>query len=251
MFRKLTAITALAASAIPLWAQAPPDLKTVVDNSLKAMGATDVKTLTISGEGWDGCVGQPYDPYSPNWRKFSNKNYVRAIDFDARGWRLQRVRGEGETPGRGGCGAGPIADQTQNQVTMAGPTAPWATQLEYILLPEGFLKVALEKNAAVKSDKIKGKKYTVLSFAGDNKATVTGYIDETGYVDRVETTISNDVLGDTVWDAVYTDWKDFGGVKFPTHIVQYQGKPEYFELNVSDVKVNTPVDLTQPPGRGR
>ena len=249
MFRNSFAI--LAAAAATLSAQSTPDLKTVVDNSLKAMGAADVKTLTISGEGWDGCVGQPYDPNSPNWRKFSNKNYVRAIDLEARGWRLQRVRGEGETPGRGGCNAGPVFDQTQNQVTMAGAEAPWNTQLEYILLPEGFLKVALEKNATVKEEKIKGKKYSVVSFSGDNKASVTGYINETGYVDRVETMINNDVLGDMVWDATYTDWKDFGGLKFPAHILQHQGGPAFFELSVSDVKTNASVDLTQPPGRGR
>ena len=136
---------ALLALAIPLWAQSTPDLKTVVDNSMKAMGAEDVKTLVISGEGWDGCVGQTYDPNSPNWRKFSNKDYVRSIDFEARGWRLQRVRGEGENPGRGGCNAGPVPDTTQNQVTMADANSPWNTQMEYILLPEGFLKVALEK----------------------------------------------------------------------------------------------------------
>lgn len=245
-----TPITVAILSAASLCAQ-PPDLKTVAGNSLKAMGATEVKTITISGEGWDGCVGQPYDPYSPNWRKFSNKNYVRSIDLEARGWRLQRIRGEGENPGRGGCNAGPVADQTQNQVTMAGAEAPWTTQLEYILLPEGFLKVALEKNATVKQEKIKGRKYTVVSFMGENKAPVTGYIDEMGYVDRVETMINNDVLGDMVWDAIYTDWKDFGGLKFPAHILQHQGGPAYFELNVSDVKVNAPVDLTQPPGRGR
>lgn len=64
MSRNLTAIALLALGALPLWAQAPPDLKAVVDNSRKAMGATEVKTITISGEGWDGCVGQPYDPYS-------------------------------------------------------------------------------------------------------------------------------------------------------------------------------------------
>jgi glyoxylase-like metal-dependent hydrolase (beta-lactamase superfamily II) len=237
--------------SIPLWAQTTPDLKTVVDDSLKAMGAQDVKTLAISGEGWDGCVGQAFNPNSPNWRKFSNKNYVRSVDFEARAWRLQRVRGEGENPGRGGCGAGPIADQTQDQVTVGGPMAPWATQLEFILLPEGFLKVALEKNATVKTEKIKDKTYTVLSFTGDNKATVNGYINEMGYVDRVATRIDNNVLGDIVWDANYSDWKDFGGVKFPTHIVQHQGTPVYFELNVSDVKVNAPVDITPPPGRGR
>ena len=247
MFRNC--LIAIALIATPVWA-ADEDLKTTVDKSLKAMGADNLKTVVISGEGWDGCVGQAYDPNSPNWRKFSNKDYVRSIDFEARGWRLQRVRGEGENPGRGGCGAGPIADQTQNQVTNLNPNSPWATQMEFILLPEGFLKVALEKNATVKTAKINGKNYTVVLFMGDAKAPVTGYLNDLGYVEKVETTIDNNVLGDIVWDAVYTDWKDFGGVKFPTHIVQHQGVPVYFDLKISDVKPNAAVDLTPPAGRG-
>jgi len=249
MVRKCMAAAVLVAAGVLLTsllrADASADLKAAVDKSMKAMGAENLKTLVISGEGWDGCVGQPYNPNTAWWRKFSNKNYVRSIDFDARGWRLQRVRGEGENPPRGGCGAGPIADTNQNQVTMAGANANWNNQLEYIFLPEGFLRVAVEKNATVKSEKIKGKPYTVLSFMGDNKAPVNGYINELGYVEKVETTIDNNVLGDIVWDAVYSDWKDF-----PTHIEQYQGTPKFFELTVSDVKPNAPVDLTPPAGRG-
>jgi len=253
MLNKYMALAILAAGAplaAFLQADTAPDLKAVVSNSIKAMGAENLKTLAIYGEGWDGCVGQPFNPNSPNWRKFSNKNYVRSIDLEARGWRIQRVRGEGEKPGRGGCNAGPVADQDQNIVTMAGPNAPWNTQLEYIFLPEGFLKVALEKNASVSPETIKGKKYTVVSFLGDNKALVNGYIDAQGYVEKVETKIDNNVLGDTAWNAIYSDWKDFSGVKFPTHIEQYQGTPKFFDLMVSDVKVNVPVDLTPPAGRG-
>ncbi len=89
MFRNSLLIIALVSSTA--WAaDEAPDLKTAVDKSLKAMGAESVKTVVISGEGWDGCVGQNYDPNSPNWRKFSNKNYVRSIDFEAKGWRLRR-----------------------------------------------------------------------------------------------------------------------------------------------------------------
>jgi glyoxylase-like metal-dependent hydrolase (beta-lactamase superfamily II) len=247
MTRTLIVLAAAAATAV--FAQTA-DLKTVVDNSLKSMGAQDLKTLVISGQGWDGCVGQNFDPAADHWRKFSNKDYVRSIDFDAKGWRLQRVRGEGENPGRGGCNAGPVPDTPQNQVTVLNPNSQWAQQMEFILLPEGFLRTAIEKNATVKQEKIKGKSYTVLSFMGD-KAPVNGYINDQGYVERVETRIDNNVVGDMVWDAVYTNWKDFNGVKFPTHILQHQGDKAFFELNVTDVKPNAPVDLTQPQGRGR
>ncbi len=242
---------AVLALALPSCAAAQsPDLKATVDKSLKAMGAENVKTIVISGEGWDGCVGQNYDPNADHWRKFSNKNYVRSIDFEARAWRLERIRGEGENPGRGGCNAGPVPDQQQNQVTTLNANSPFNTRMEFIMLPEGFLKVALEKNASVKTQRTNGKNYTVLTFMGD-LAPVNGYINDLGYVDRIETTINNDVMGDMVWSAEYTNWKDFNGLKFPTHIVQHQGPPMFFELNVADVKVNASVDLTPPPGRGR
>lgn len=246
MFRKSFVVIALA--ALPL--SADTDLKSTIEKSLEAMGAANVKTIVISGEGWDGCVGQNFDPNADHWRKFSNKHYVRSIDFEARGWRLERVRGEGENPGRGGCNAGPVPDQEQNQVTTLNANSPWNTQMEFILLPQGFLRTALEKNASVTTRKIKGRNYTVISFMGE-LAPVTGYINELGYVDRVETTINNDVMGDMVWSAEYGEWKDFNGYKFPAHIVQHQGPPMFFELNVSGVKVNVPVDLTPPPGRGR
>src|ERR1700674_1982416 len=117
--KRMAAATLLAAGVLLtslLRADASADLKAAVDKSMKAMGAENLKTIVISGEGWDGCVGQPYNPNAPWWRKFSNKNYVRSIDFEARGWRLQRIRGEGENPGRGGCNAGPVPDTPQNVV---------------------------------------------------------------------------------------------------------------------------------------
>ena len=68
-----------------------------------------------------------------------------------------------------------------------------------------------------------GKKYTMVSFTAPSKAKVNGYINADNMVERVETWIDNPMLGDTLFEATYTDYKDFGGVKFPTHIVQKQG----------------------------
>src|SRR4029453_9916292 len=50
------------------------------------------------------------------------------------------------------------------------------------------------------------------------------------------------------FEAVYSDYKDFGGVKFPMHIVQRQGGYPILDLTVSDVKPNAPVTI-QPQGR--
>jgi len=227
-----------------------------VNNSLKAMGAENVKTMVISGDGGDGFVGQNLNPNADHWRWYNDKNSMRAIDFEAKGWRIQRIHGEGENPPGGGAGTTtPAPDQAQNQVVMVGNN--FTNQIEYDLLPVGFLKTALEKNASIRLATVKGKKFTVLTFPLENaaatdgyKTSVSGWINDQGYVEKVETLIDNNVLGDITWDAVYTGWKDFGGVKFATHILQHQGGKKYFELNVSDVKVNVPVDLTPPAGRG-
>jgi len=49
----------------------------------------------------------------------------------------------------------------------------------------------------------------------------------------------------------YSDYKDFNGVKFPTHMIQKQGGWPTFELTVTDVKPNITADIQQPAGRGR
>ena len=258
MFKKWIAVGVVCAAAAfvttRLRADAPADVKAAVDKSLKAMGAENVKTLTISGDGFDTAVGQPCNPHDAYWRMYADKNYVRSIDLDARGWRITRTRGEGSPKQCGGAGTtNPAPTADQNTVTNATPMN-FNNYMEFVFLPEGFLKVAAEKSdATVKPETIKGKKFTVISFTVDNgqsKAPVKGYIDDMGYVTKVQTMINIDPIGDSVWDAEYTNWKDFGGVKFPTHIVQHQYEPIFFELNVTDVKVNAPVDLTPPAGRG-
>jgi len=240
-----------------LKADAPADVKAAVDKSMKAMGAENLHTIVISGEGANGAVGQPCNPHDDWWRHYTDAGYSRQIDFDMRAWHIQFTRKEGDPKSCGGSGTtNPAPDAPTNQVTQGGPMAPWNTQLEYVLLPEGFLKVALEKSdAKVSTETMKGKKYTVITFMGDNKQPVKGYIDSMGYVDRVETTIAGqDPIGDAIWFAEYDGYKDFNGVKFPTHILQRQGPiktpPKLFELNISDVKVNQPIDLTPPAGRG-
>ena len=198
LWKYVAAAGVLGATAVWVLTAQQGEARAAIDNSLKAMGAQNLKTVVINGEGFDACVGQGFSG-KDHWRRFSNKNYVRSIDFENRGWRIQRIRGEGEIPPRGGCNAGPVFDQTQNTVTNVPPNAPWNAQLDYIMQPTGFLRVAATKDTSVKSETTGGKKYTVLSFMGDNKSPVSGYIGPEGYLDRVSTTIDNNVLGDIVY----------------------------------------------------
>jgi glyoxylase-like metal-dependent hydrolase (beta-lactamase superfamily II) len=249
MFKKVL-IAAGLATLLVLVLSAQSDLKSVVDKSMKAMGVQDVKTLTLTGEGGDGSVGQPFSPFSDRWRWTASKNWTHSVDFDAKAWRDVRDRAEGEPANQCG-GAGTQCPANSQMGAVAVTTAnSFNNQISFAMLPLGFLKMALEKNATVSKE----KKFTVLSFPMENgtayKTTVKGYIDDKGFVDRVETMIDQGMLGDIKWEAKFTDYKDFGGVKVPTSIVQRQGGPKIWEMTVANVMVNQPVDTTPPAGRG-
>ena len=66
----------------------------------------------------------------------------------------------------------------------------------------------------------------------------------------METWIDDAFLGDVPFEAVYSDYKDFGGVKFPTRIVQNQSGYPIFDLRISDVKPNAPVTIQAAQGGG-
>lgn len=255
MLKKVWA-AAVAAAFVLAWAVAAQSpAQKVIDDALKAMGASNVRTLTLWGEGGDGAVGQQRNPTGDYWRWYNNAYVVRGYDFEANGFRTKRVRWEGSLPPGGGNGTTtPAPVQNQDQITQANN---FNGQMEMAMTPVGFLKAAAANMATLSTRTEKGKKWTVLSYpvtGGQGKATypttVHGYIDAQNLVQRVEVLISHDFLGDITWEAQFSDWKDFTGVKFPGKIVQRQWTPKIFELNVSNVKLNQPVDLTPPAGKG-
>ena len=235
------------ASAL-VWNLAAQDAKAVIDGASRAMGVDALKTVQYSATGYDFALGQAPNPASP-WPKFVNKSYSRAVNFETPASRVERVRAQGENPPRGGGQQPIVGDQPVNQTIVVGPDTPWAQQLEIVLLPHGFLRAAARRNATVEAKTVGGKKYQVVSFVGDNKAKVNGYINDRNLVDRVETWIDNPFLADMAFEAIYSDYKDVGGAQFPMHIVQKQGGYPIFDLTLTDVKANAPVTI-QAQGRG-
>ncbi len=227
---------------------AAQDAKTVIAGASKAMGADTLNTIEFSGSGADFAVGQAYNGNSP-WPKFIDKTYTRQVDFRVPSSKMDRIRMQGENPPRGG-GQQPVrGEQPQNQTIVVNANTPWVQQLEIVMLPQGFLRAAAANTATtVKAQTVGGKKYNVVSFTGQNKAAVNGYINDQNMVERVETWIDNPVLGDMQFESAYSDYKDFGGVKFPMHIVQRQGGFPILDLTVSGVKPNAPVTI-QAQGR--
>ena len=228
------------------WQSGARDAKTVIADAMKALGAENLKSIEYSGSGYDFTLGQAPNPSSP-WPKFIDKTYTRLISLDPVASRMQRVRMQGENPPRGGGQQPVVGEQQQNQVVAPGsPQA--ATLMDDLMMsvPYAFLKAAsAASDTKVSSKTVGGKKYTVLTFTALNKAPASGYLNSQGVLERVETKIDNNVLGDIQFETTFEGYKDFGGVKFPTHIVQKQGGYPVLDLTLTDVKPNAPVSFEQ------
>jgi glyoxylase-like metal-dependent hydrolase (beta-lactamase superfamily II) len=205
--------------------QDPRALLTSVSN---AMGANNLRTIQFSGMGSNAGVGQNTNPNS-RWPLVRVKSYMQEIDFTANASRLRLVRVQNNT------------DQTQER--SVSRDSSWDSQYAFWLTPFGFLKGASANNASLRSATVQGTKYNVVSFSVDNKYKVVGYINDKNLVERVQTWIDNDVLGDMLVETFYDLYKDFDGVKFPTSIIEKQGGFPVLILSVTEVKPNTSVTI--------
>ena len=116
------------------------------------------------------------------------------------------------------------------------------------MTPHGFIKAAMAGNATVTAETVRGAKKTIVSVTTPNKAKFEGMLNDQNLVERIETWIGNPILGDMMIEAVFKDYKDFGGVKFPTHILQRSGGYPLLDLTVTDVKPNAPASFEVPAG---
>src|ERR1700722_15069772 len=137
----------------------------------------------------------------------------------------------------------------------ADVSQPWAGSLEFYITPWRFLKGAAENNATVSKRKVDGKSYTVLTWSPTVKApsgknyVINGYLNQQNLVERVETWLGENVMGDMHIVATYRDWEDFGGVMAPSTIVQTRGGWPFFDVSVTAAKSNPPdvATLVPPP----
>jgi glyoxylase-like metal-dependent hydrolase (beta-lactamase superfamily II) len=182
-------------------------------------------------------------------------NYVRVIDLTA-----PLSRATGATMNFvGGGGSTTIGPGNFNQsitAQQADVSQTWTSNsLELYITPWGFLKGAAANNATVSKQKVDGKNYTVLTWSPGKKApsnknyVVNGYVNDKNIVDRVETWLEDNIMGDMQILALYSGWKDFGGVMAPAKIVQTRGGWPYFEVTVTAAKANPPdlATLAVPP----
>src|SRR4030095_14308114 len=250
-FKTFVAGVALAAAVMwsAVWSVSAQDAQAVIASASKVMGVDGLKTVQYSATGFDFALGEAPNPSSA-WPKFVNKTYTRAVNFEAPASKVDRVRVQGENPPRGGGQQPIVGDQPQSQTIIVSADTPWAQQLEIWMLPHGFLRAAAKRSATVEAKTVGGKKVNVVTFMGDNKAKVNGYINDQNLVERVETWIDNPFLGDMLFEADSRDYNSAGGAQFPNHIVQKQGGYPTFDLKLTDVQANAAVNIQPTQGRG-
>ena len=266
-------IVALALTASTATAQ---DARTVLQAAAKNMGADTLKTIEFSGTGMNAAVGQSFAP-GTDWPRFEIAAYTKTIDYENRASREQLTRRQGNYPPQGGGGT-PLQGEQQQHAVLSGDfawnvqgtaTTPAAgaaelRQLDIIMTPHGFLKAALASGANptayTRTSQLPGpagRRVTVVSFTALGKYKISGAITDQNLVEYVQTWIANPVLGDMMYEVRYTQYKDFGGVKFPGDIHTHQGDQRLdeghnsFQLTVKDVKANSSAPAIAVPDNVR
>ena len=237
------------------------DARTVIEMAAKAMGAVTLQSVQYSATGSTFGFGQAVAP-GDAWPRFRITRYTASINYAIPAMREALARIDEENPPRGG-GAGPFNPETsqggirpipfgeQAQARqLTGRTEPGLIQI-WMMTPHGFLKAAAANKATTTTAPVNGRTVHRVSFAL-GRHTLTGFINDQYLLERIQTELDNNVLGDMPVETVFSDYKDFAGVKFPAHIVLRQGGFPTLDLSVNNVQPNaaSTLDVRENPQAG-
>ena len=225
-----------------------------------ALRAADAKTLEFSGSGHWYQFGQAPIPGGP-WPQFEVSSYNAAVNFSAGAERVQWTRIQTVDSNRArpapteqkldwyvsGDKAWNVAPPPNSPPgTAPTPTAAPASveerAAEIWTTPQGFVKAAIANNA--KSEPVNDG--VEISFSVGGKYRYVGRIDAANHVAWIRTWIDTPVLGDTLVETSFRDYKDFGGVQFPSEITRFEGGYPILHLKIASAKLDTPVVLPVP-----
>ncbi|HTM05364.1 MAG TPA: MBL fold metallo-hydrolase [Vicinamibacterales bacterium] len=218
---------------------AAEDARAVIDEVSRAMGVTNLTSIALAGSAAVGNFGQSRT-ISFGLASSGISNFVRAIDFSkSSAHSVGIVTGK---PVQGGLPAGPWEETI-------GPADGWAQQLEIWTTPWGFLKGAAANGATVKTQKIDGVPFRVITWSPPMKAPsgqpyrVVGYINAMNLVERTETWVEHPVFGDMDVLNLFSKYQDVGGLQVPARIAQRRMAMETFVAVITNVNIN-PANLS-------
>ena len=116
MAGRLFAVVALL--ALMVGALGAQDARGVLQTVAKNIGADTVKTLQVSGTGFNAAAGQSYSP-TDDWPRFEVTSYTKTISYDPRFSRELVTRRQGAYPPRGGGGT-PLQGEQRSDSILSG-----------------------------------------------------------------------------------------------------------------------------------
>jgi len=242
---------AIAVCCIVFPARSQKRVNPLLQKAVLVMGTNGLHAIRYSGSGTSGVFGQNHSPHS-EWPVLIIKAYTRSIDYATWSSREEVVRTYENPPSKGG-GAPFLNEQKQTNSVAGLPSSPEDMDdrhLQLMVTPHGFLKQAMTNNTTAVA-KIKGGGSEITLSMG--KFRIVGMINKQGLIEKVSTWTANPVLGDMLIEALYSDYKDYQGIKFPSHIVQNTGGHMVLNLTLSGVEMNVsnmppiPAVATVPP----
>ena len=244
--------TTIAVIASLLLLLAPPPSsaqgdKAALEAVARALGADQVTSVVYEGSGVLYAIGQAQTA-GMAWPKFNVTRYSRAINYDTSASREDIVSARADRAGGGIPAMGEArtifvvnGDQAWNVTGETATSAPITLaerQFQLWATPHGIVKAARAGKGSLQG--------RTISIAMPGRFKADALLDEQSLIERVVGTIPNAVLGDLPMEITDADYRDFGGVKFPTKIRQTAGGHPALELTVTDVQPNMVFDAPVP-----
>lgn len=239
-----------------------------LESATAALGADHIRSIEFSGTGQWYLFGQEPNPNLPPPEN-EVTSYTASMDFNTATSHVQRASRQLVDPTRwrpvpemaGGGGGGGAQEFVAGGIawTLGAPGGgatglPTAAisdaknaeehTMEIWATPQGFLRAAAASHATSKP--INGGGSEVTFMMGNHK--VVGKINARNEVFLVYYWIDSPVMGDMLCEAGFTDYRNFNGVMFPSHLVRVQGGKMRLNLNISAVRANPPVVIPVPEG---
>lgn len=201
--------------------------------------ARSVRTLTFTATGRAFMLGQQPGASEP-WPPVVVKSYTVALDYEHGGMRVEQVLTSAMAVPRGGSTA---IDGERRELFYARDGYAWSESLG----PDGMRIATPQPSAAAER--------AVWTWAAapqglakvvTNRRPFAVDVDRAQRVISARTQIPNEVLGDMAVEIAYSDYKNFGPMVFPSHIVLREGGHATLDLSVISVVANEPVDITVP-----
>src|ERR1043166_4681868 len=248
-------LAALVIALISVASRCPPVARaqtaaTSLEKVAAALGAKDVRSLEIAGSGTIFAIGQNATPTMP-WPRFNLKSFARSINYETASLRDELVRTQALDPPRGGSQQ-PVRGEQRQIFVVSGehawnvvggvnkpvPVALAERQIQIWMTPHGVVKAAVARSATVRG--------RTITFDDPARYRMKVTVDLQNLVALVEAVVPHPVLGDLPIEVRYLNYRDFGGVKFPTKIQQFAGGFPILELAVTDVRPNAAVTIEVP-----